>query len=74
MLKGMMTPSDTPRGHAAEVSVKIGKSVTFDAGISAAGLLSLGALVSGILLSSAVIVSAGKRRSDPVGRPRLPLP
>lgn len=42
--------------QAAEVSVRIGKGVAIEARVTAAGLLSVGALVSAILLSTAVIV------------------
>lgn len=54
-------PAD-PRNHpAAEVSIEIGKSVAFGARITAAGLFAVGALVTGILLSTAVIVRTAKR-------------
>lgn len=53
-------------GHAAMVSIRIGERAAFDAGITSTGLLAVGALVSGILLSSAVIVlAAGRRRGPP---------
>ncbi len=57
-------------GHAAEVSIRIGARTTFDAAVTSAGLLSVGALVSGILLSTAVIVfaagrNAGRHRPTP---------
>ena len=53
---------------AAKVSVRIGTHTTFDATITTAGLLSVGVLVSGILLSSAVIVLAAglKGRRKPL--------
>jgi hypothetical protein len=60
----MTIPADAPQGHAADVSIRMGKGIAFDASITAAGLLSVGALVSGILLSSAVIVFAAKRKGD----------
>lgn len=56
-------PTETRHVHAAKVSIKIGKRTTFDASVTTAGLLSVGALVSSILLSSAVIVAAAGRRA-----------
>ncbi|WP_404710793.1 hypothetical protein [Sphingomonas sp. MMS24-J13] len=53
-------------GKAATVSIRIGERATFDAGISSTGLLAVAALVSGILLSSAVIVLAAGRRKPPL--------
>lgn len=52
----------TPSAPAAKVSIRIGKRTTLDASMTTAGLLSVGALVSGILLSSAVIVAAAARK------------
>lgn len=53
----------TPSAPAAKVSIRIGKRTTFDASVTTVGLLSVGALVSSILLSSAVIVAAAGRRA-----------
>ncbi len=53
----------SPSTPAAKVSIRIGKRTTFDASMTTAGLLSVGALVSGILLSSAVIVAAAGRKA-----------
>ncbi len=64
-------PTKTPSAPAAKVSIRIGKRTTFDASVTTAGLLSVGALVSGILLSSAVIVVAAGRKAT---RPPLSLP
>lgn len=51
---------------AAAVSIRLGERATFEAGITTTGLLAVGALVSGILLSSAMIVlAAGRRRAPP---------
>ena len=54
---------------AASVSVRIGKSVELDARMTSAGLLSVGALVSGILLSTAVIVLAARRNGKAQKQP-----
>ncbi|RKE45762.1 hypothetical protein C8J41_104135 [Sphingomonas sp. PP-CC-3G-468] len=64
----MKTPTHSERtkttnAPAAKVSIRIGKRTTFDASVTSAGLLSVGALVSSILLSSAVIVAAAGRKS-----------
>ena len=53
----------TPSAPAAKVSIKIGKRTTFDASVTTVGLLSVGALVSSILLSSADIVAAASRKA-----------
>ncbi|WP_093398878.1 hypothetical protein [Sphingomonas sp. OK281] len=53
----------TPSAPAAKVSIRIGKRTTLDASMTTAGLLSVGALVSSILLSSAVIVAAAGRKA-----------
>ena len=63
----MKTPTHPERTKArqvsaATVSIRIGKRTTFDAAVTTAGLLSVGALVSSILLSSAVIVAAAGRK------------
>jgi hypothetical protein len=65
--------SDDPPAirDAADVSLRIGKSIAFDARITSRGLLSVGALVSGILLSTAVIVVAAKRKDFGRGSARL---
>lgn len=57
--------------HAAEVSIRIGARTKFDARVTNAGLLSVGVLVSSILLSSAVIVLAagGKHKRKPLAPP-----
>jgi hypothetical protein len=64
----MKTPTHAERNEsrsvpAAKVSIKFGKRTTLDASMTTAGLLSVGALVSGILLSSAVIVAAAGRKA-----------
>jgi hypothetical protein len=46
---------------AAEASIRVGQSVALDAKITSAGLLSVAVLVTGILLSTAVIVLAATR-------------
>ena len=53
----------TPSTPAAKVSIRVGKRTTFDASVTTVGLLSVGALVSSILLSSAVIVAAAGRKA-----------
>jgi hypothetical protein len=53
----------TPSTPAAKVSLRIGKRTTFDASVTTIGLLSVGALVSSILLSSTVIVAAAGRKA-----------
>ncbi len=55
--------NETRQTPAAKVSIRIGKRTTSDASMITAGLLSVGALVSGILLSSAVIVVAAGRKA-----------
>lgn len=58
------TSSSIPGGTAAEVSIRIGSRATFDASITTAGLLSIAALVSGAILSSAlIVVAAGRNRT-----------
>lgn len=52
-------------GGDAQISLRIGRTIVWDARISAAGLLAVGALVSGALLGSAVIVLAAKQARDP---------
>ncbi len=64
----MKTPThldrtETRQAPAAKVSIRVGKRTTLDASMTTAGLLSVGALVSSILLSSAVIVAAAGRKS-----------
>ncbi len=63
----------TGNRHAARVSIRIGDRATFDARVTTAGLLSVGALVSGILLSSAVIVLAAGSKTPrrPPSQPRV---
>lgn len=63
-MKTVDTPrkNDVANGHAADVSIRIGTRVTFDASVTSAGLLSIGALVTGILLSTAVVVVAAGRK------------
>jgi hypothetical protein len=58
--------------HAAELSIRLGAGVTIDARVTSAGLLSIGALVSGILLSTAVVVHVAGRKTT--GRARLSMP
>jgi hypothetical protein len=48
--------ADLDKEGAIAVSLRLGQSVTLDAKATSAGLLSVGALVSSILLSTAVIV------------------
>ena len=55
-------------GNAAAVSIRIGKRTTFDASVTTTGLLSVGILVSSILLSTAVVVLAAGRKTP---RPSL---
>ncbi len=64
----MKTPTHPERNEArpapaAKVSIRFGRRTTLDASMTTAGLLSVGALVSGILLSSAVIVAAAGRKA-----------
>lgn len=63
-MKTVDTPHkrDVGNRHAADVSIRIGTRVKFDASVTSAGLLSVGALVSGILLSTAVVVVAAGRK------------
>ena len=59
-----------PKPHpepAATASIRIGRNVTLDAQITTRGLLSVGALVSGILLSSAIIVLAARKHRLALG-------
>ena len=53
----------TPSAPAAKVSIRIGKRTTLEASVTTVGLLTVGALVSSILLSSAVIVVAAGRKA-----------
>ena len=53
----------TKQPNAVALSVGIGSSIRIEAAATSTGLLSIAALVSGILLSSAVIVVAAKRRT-----------
>jgi hypothetical protein len=55
--------NETRQAPAAKVSIRIGKRTTFDASVTTVGLLSVGALVSSILLTSAVIVAAAGRKA-----------
>lgn len=59
----MSRPDKPHPASGAEVSIRIGKGVSLDAAIDSRGLLAVGALVSGILLSTAVIVFAAKRKT-----------
>ncbi|KQN37516.1 hypothetical protein ASG37_10770 [Sphingomonas sp. Leaf407] len=56
----------TPSRHLAELRLRVGKRGRLQARIEIGngGLLAIGALVSSILLSSAVIVVAAKRVPD----------
>lgn len=67
----MKTPRkrDVGNSPAADVSIRIGTRVKFHASVTSAGLLSVGALVSGILLSTAVVVVAAGRKGT-----KRPLP
>ncbi|MEG8015523.1 hypothetical protein [Sphingomonas sp. 22R3R2A-7] len=47
--------------NAARISIRFGKRATLDASVTTAGMLSAGALVSAILLSTAVVVAAAGR-------------
>jgi hypothetical protein len=49
---------------AAGVSIRIGQNIVFDAQITSAGLLSVATLMTGILLSSAVIVAAAALKKE----------
>jgi hypothetical protein len=66
----------SPEMLRARTSLKLGRFVDFeaDAEVTSAGLLSVAALVSGILLSTSVLVAAAIRESRRVsadGTPRL---
>lgn len=50
--------------HAAAVSIRIGTRTAFDAGVTTPGLLSVAALMSSILLCTAVIVLAAGRKDS----------
>jgi len=47
--------------NAARLSIRFGKRATLDASVTTAGMLSAGALVSAILLSTAAVVAAAGR-------------
>jgi hypothetical protein len=53
--------------YAAEIGIRVGHHASFDAKVTSAGLLSVGVLVSGILLSTGLIVMAAR---TPVGNDR----
>ncbi|ATD66662.1 hypothetical protein CNR27_03690 [Luteimonas chenhongjianii] len=56
-------PSDTSPVHTASLRIRVGNaSVDGAVSISTRGLLAVGGLVSGILLSSAVIVLVATRK------------
>jgi len=56
-------PSDTSPAHTASLRIRIGNaSVDGAVSISTRGLLAVGGLVSGILLSTAVIVLVATRK------------
>lgn len=57
-----LSQRQAPAHAAAAVSIRIGQKVEFDARITSAGLLSIAVLMSGILLGSAVIVAAARRK------------
>jgi hypothetical protein len=67
-----------PRGAreraAAEFSIRIGKRAAMEASITNGGLLAVGALVSGVLLSTAVVVFVAGRRTTKAAQARLPAP
>ena len=52
---------DARTRNAAKISIRFGKRATLDASVTTAGMLSAGALVSAILLSTAVVVAAAGR-------------
>ncbi len=57
-------PSGRPEArtrNAAKISIRFGKRATLDASVTTAGMLSAGALVSAILLSTAAVVAAAGR-------------
>jgi hypothetical protein len=56
-------PSPGPPLQTADLSLKLGKRVGLDMRVrlTSAGILSVGALVSGILLSTAVLVAVAVR-------------
>ena len=64
------TPPAPARVAQARIAFQIGERATFgaDVRITPSGLLAVGALVSGILLSTAVLL----RAVPPVARARLP--
>ena len=68
----------SPETLRARMSLKLGRFVDFEADteVTSAGLLSVAALVSGILLSTSVLVAAAIRESrrDPTPRLRAPTP
>ncbi|USI73416.1 hypothetical protein [Sphingomonas morindae] len=64
----MAEPTQDRARSGARLALRIGQSVGVEAAISSAALLALGALVSGILLSSAVIVRAARPGGGPAGR------
>lgn len=47
--------------YAAEVTIRLGRHAGLEGRVTSVGLLSVAILVSGILLSTAVIVGASKR-------------
>ena len=70
---------DGPETLRARMSLRVGRLVDFqaDAEVTSAGLLSVAALVSGILLSTSVLVAASIRESRRVPAdsvPRLSAP
>ena len=71
-------PRHSPETLRARMSLKLGRFVDFqaDTEVTSAGLLSVAALVSGILLSTSVLVAAAIRESrrDPNARLRAPTP
>jgi hypothetical protein len=72
------SPTHSPGTERARFAMAIGgrASMTAEVSVTPAGLLAIGALVSGILLSSAVIVRAARRNKPlpPRAQGRLPSP
>ncbi len=61
MIAGKSGRPEARSRNAARLSIRFGKRATLDASVTTAGMLSAGALVSAILLSTAVVVAAAGR-------------
>lgn len=61
MTRSFVTTPGERSTSGAHLTLEIGQALTLDARVTTSGLLSIGALVSGILLSSAVIVVAARQ-------------